>query len=43
MVTLSMQRKFTFNSLLGDIRGSWCCVIKVRQYIYVAKLKVCGR
>ena len=33
MMTLSKQRKFTFNSLLEDIRGSKCCVIKVRQYI----------
>ena len=33
MMTLSKQRKFTFNSLLEDIRGSQCCVIKVRQYI----------
>ena len=32
MMTLSKQRKFTFNSPLEDIRGSWCCVIKVRQY-----------
>ena len=32
MMTLSKQRKFTFNSLLEDIRGSQCCVIKVRQY-----------
>ena len=33
MMTLSKQRRFTFNSLLEDIRGSKCCVIKVRQYI----------
>ena len=33
MVTLSKQSKFTFNSILEDIRGSKCCVIKVRQYI----------
>ena len=33
MMTLSKQRKFTFNSPLEDIRGSKCCVIKVRQYI----------
>ena len=33
MMTLSKQRKFTFNSPLEDIRGSLCCVIKVRQYI----------
>ena len=33
MMTLWKQRKFTFNSLLEDIRGSKCCVIKVRQYI----------
>ena len=33
MMTLSKQRKFTFNSLLEDIRGSKCCEIKVRQYI----------
>ena len=32
MMTLSKQRKFTNNSLLEDIRGSQCCVIKVRQY-----------
>ena len=32
MMTLSKQRKFTFNRLLEDIRGSQCCVIKVRQY-----------
>ena len=37
MMTLSKQRKFTFNSLLEDIRGSWCCVIKVRQYIFRKK------
>ena len=35
MMTLSKQRKFTFNSLLEDIRGSLCCVNKVRQYIYI--------
>ena len=35
MMTLSKQRKFTFNSLLEDIRGSKCCVIKVRQYILI--------
>ena len=35
MMTLSKQRKFTFNSLLEDIRGSKCCEIKVRQYIYM--------
>ena len=34
MMTLSKQRKFTFNSLLEDIRGNECCVIKVRQYIF---------
>ena len=33
MMTLSKQMKFTFNSLLEDLRGSQCCVIKVRQYI----------
>ena len=32
MMTLSKQRKFTFNSLFKDMRGSKCCVIKVRQY-----------
>ena len=32
MMALSRQRKFTLNSLLEDIRGSQCCVIKVRQY-----------
>ena len=32
MMTLSKQRKFTFNSLLENIRESKCCVIKVRQY-----------
>ena len=31
MMTSSKQRKFTFNSLLEDTRGSKCCVIKVRQ------------
>ena len=36
MVTLSKQRKFTFNSLLEDIRGCKCCVIKVRQYILMS-------
>ena len=35
MMTLSKQRKSTFNSLFEDIRGSKCCVIKVRQYILV--------
>ena len=35
MMALSKQRKFTFNSLMGDIRGSKCCVIKVCQYIYI--------
>ena len=34
MMALSKQRKFTFNILLEDIRGSQCCVIKVRQYIF---------
>ena len=33
MMTLMTQRKFAFNSLLEDIRGSKSCVIKVRQYI----------
>ena len=33
MMTLPNQMKFTFNSLLEDIRGSRCCVIKVCQYI----------
>ena len=33
MMTLSKQRMFTFKSLLEDIRGSLCCVNKVRQYI----------
>ena len=32
-MTLSKQRKFTFNCLFEDIKGSLCCVIKVRQYI----------
>ena len=36
MMTLSKQRKFTFNSPLEDIRGSKCCVIKVRQYSLIA-------
>ena len=40
MMALSKQRKFTFNSLLEDIRGSKCCVIKVRQYIIYSKNKV---
>ena len=31
MMTLSKQRKFTFNSRLEDIKGN---VIKVRQYMY---------
>ena len=35
MMTLSKQRKFTFNSLLEDIRGSKCCEIKVRQYMII--------
>ena len=34
-MTISKQRKFTFNSLLENIRGSKCCVIKVRQYICI--------
>ena len=37
MMTLSKQKKFTFNSLLEDIRGSKCCIIKVRQYISFAE------
>ena len=40
MMTLSKQRKFTFNSLLEDIKGSKCCVIKVRQYIFCFALNV---
>ena len=32
-MTLSKQNNFIFNSLLEDIRGSKCCVFKVRQYI----------
>ena len=32
MMTLSKQKNFTFTSLLEDIRGSKCCIIKVRQY-----------
>ena len=43
MMTLSMQRKFTFNSLLEDIRGSWCCVIKVRQYMSLVVRKLVFR
>ena len=35
MMTLSKQRKFTFSSRLEDIRGRKCCVIKVRQYMYM--------
>ena len=27
------QAKFTFNCLLQDMKESWCCVFKVRQYI----------
>ena len=27
------QGKFTFNCLLQDMKESWCCVFKVRQYI----------
>ena len=34
MMTLSKQMKFTFNSLLEDIMGSKCSVIKVRQNIF---------
>ena len=34
MMTLLKQKQFTFNSLLEDIRGSKCCVIKVRQYSF---------
>ena len=37
MVTLLKQTEFTFNSLLEDIGGSKCCVIKVRQYISCQK------
>ena len=33
MITLSEQRKLTFNRLLKDIKGTRCCVFKVRQYI----------
>ena len=33
MMTLSKQKNYTFTSLLEDIRGSKCCIIKVRQYI----------
>ena len=40
MMTLSMQRKFTFNSLLEVIRGSKCCVIKVRQYSIVSMMNM---
>ena len=36
MMTLSKQKNFTFTSLLEDIRGSKCCIIKVRQYIITA-------
>ena len=43
MMTLSMQRKFTFNSLLEVIRGSKCCVIKVRQYISEVKPFLAGQ
>ena len=34
MMTLSKQNDFTFTSLLEDIRGSKCCITKVRQYIF---------
>ena len=27
-------KEVIFNSLLEDIRGSKCCVIKVRQYMF---------
>ena len=44
MMTSSKQMNFTFNSLLEDIRGSECCVIKVRQYISFSDLfSVCLR
>ena len=36
MMTLSKQRKFTFNSLLEYIRGSKCCIFKVRQYMSIS-------
>ena len=39
MMTLSKQMKFKFNSLLEDVRGSLCCVIKVRQYMFDKKKK----
>ena len=42
MMTLSKQRKFTFNSLLENIRGSKCCVIKVRQYMFEKKFNGLG-
>ena len=32
-MTSSKQKKFTYNPLLKDIKGSWCCVFKVCQYI----------
>ena len=35
MLTSSNQRKLTFNCLLKDIKGSKCCVFKVRQYSYM--------
>ena len=32
-MTSSKQRNFTYSCFLKDIKGSQCCVIKVRQYI----------
>ena len=31
-MTSSKQRNFTYNCFLKDIKGSKCCVSKVRQY-----------
>ena len=37
MVASSYQSEITFNSILKDIKGSWCCVSKIYQYIWKLK------